>query len=360
MTEKELPLVTLSETLDGALAQHYHDASPGIAVSVSQQGKTVYERCLGLANASTGKKIDTRSNFRMASVSKQFTAMAVALLERAGQLSFQSRLSDLLPELGLLGNQITVHHLLTHTSGLYDYEDAVDFARPDQVTDAEVLQIITAVSGTYFQPGSQFRYSNTGYVLLGLLIEKVAHKPFAEFLREQIFAPLGMSNTTLYSVTNPQHQIPNRALGYTRDEKGGFYLSDQSPCSATQGDGCIYTSLQEYQLWHKALFSADFLHLELLLNKSHAAVEQGKNWYYGMGWFFAKRKDESLELYHTGNSSGFSHLVVSIPAGEVLITAFSNIADNSHLLPGLLQTVLQETSFQLESNLVWQLPNLTR
>ncbi|WP_205503103.1 serine hydrolase domain-containing protein [Rufibacter psychrotolerans] len=356
---KETLPQNLATALDQELEAVYAPSAPGIIVSVTRKGQVLYEKSIGWANALTGERIGPQSNFRMASLTKQFTAVGLALLEQAGALSFQSRFADFFPQLGELGQQITLQHLLTHTSGLRDYEPEVAPTRPYQVTDAEVLEITARQPGPYFPPGSQFRYSNTGYVLLGLIIEKVAQKPFGDFLREAIFQPLGMAGTRLYHPHRPS-EIQHRALGYAREASGRVIAADQSPCSATRGDGCLYTSLHDYRLWHQALLQGNLVDLPSLLQRVHAPVQPGTDRCYGMGWFFTKRATGDLELCHTGNSSGFSHLVVSLPREEVLITAFSNLADNPHLLPGLLQTVLYHAPFQLESALVWQLPALTR
>jgi CubicO group peptidase (beta-lactamase class C family) len=351
---------SLEQALCNLLENCPADKAPGIFVFVSKQDQPLAELSTGLANVQTGQKIDRHTNLRMASVSKQFTAMGIALLERAGQLSFQSPLSAFFPAFGERGRHLTVHQLLTHTSGLPDYESLVEENRETQVSDAEVLELVASSRESFFLPGTRFRYSNTGYVLLGLLIERVTGQPFSHFMAAQVFGPCGMHQTAVYNPLLPKTAIPNRAMGYAPVAGGGYTFADQSIYSATQGDGCIYTSGHEYRLWDQAIQAGGLFPVEPLLAQVQAPVQDGKHWFYGMGWFFSTRQDGSYELYHTGNSCGFSHLVVRIPREQTLIMAFSNEADHPILLPQLLQDILRHSPISLESDLMWELPQLTR
>ncbi|WP_157578762.1 serine hydrolase domain-containing protein [Pontibacter roseus] len=345
----------LSESLDALLESQYSADAPGAAVLVAAQGEILYERGIGMADLSTGEPIMPHTNFRMASVSKQFTAYCVQLLVQRGLVSYDAAIHNIFSGFKPAAGQITLRHLLTHSSGLLDYEEFVEESRETQVTDEEVLAITASQSNTYFRPGTQYRYSNTGYVLLALVVERVTGQLYDDFLKENVFEPLGMQSSTLYTSGGP---IAHRAMGYARDGQGGFMYSDQGTCTATRGDGCIYTSLQDYQKWHKAL--TQMQGITTALEQVAYPLQGYANGYYGMGWFCSERTSGGLELYHTGNTSGFSHLVIGIPEQEVLIAYFSNIADNPHLLTGFLDGLKRYPALCPESWLVRDLLHLTR
>jgi CubicO group peptidase (beta-lactamase class C family) len=348
----------LQTTLDSMLNSSYAGHKPGAALLLMAGGETLYAKGVGQAKLSFSEPVTKSTNFRMASVSKQFTAMCIHLLEQEGKLTYDDPLVRFFPEFNpVTGRNVTLHQLLTHSSGLPDYEDFVDHTTTAQVTDEQVLQITAARTQTYFEPGTAFRYSNTGFVLLALVVEQVSGMHFGAFLRKYVFDVLGMKGSLLYQ---PDAVIPDRAMGYATNATGAPYFSDQSSCSATMGDGCIYTSLQDYQRWHEALCQPGPFQLQPLLDKVYFPIDEKQNWYYGMGWFFSVRKDGTKEMYHTGNTCGFSNLVIRLPEQDVLIAYFSNIAGNRHLLTGFLDTLRNLPIFSPESGLLRQMGNLTR
>jgi hypothetical protein len=150
--------------------------------------------------------------------------------------------------------------------------------------------------------------------------------------------------------------IPERAMGYARNKAGDIVLADQGTCTATKGDGCIYTSVHDYLQWHQALNSG----MAPALDQVYAPVPGHMNGYYGMGWFFAKRESGGYEMYHTGNTSGFSNLVIRIQEQEALIACFSNIADNPYLLSSLVDALQQFQELRIKSDMLRDLQLLTR
>ncbi|MBX0335305.1 beta-lactamase family protein [Pontibacter sp. HSC-14F20] len=346
----------LKKALDEHLSSCYTSDGPGAALLVSVAGEELYAGGIGIADLSTGEPITPDITFRLASVSKQFTAMCVQLLEQEGQLTYDDTLQQFFPDFQPgIGVQVTLRHLLCHTSGLLDYEEFVK-ERPDwQISDTEVLDIAAAQTTTYFAPATQYRYSNTGYVLLALVVEQVADIAYADFLQQRIFEPLGMDHTMLFE---KGEAIPNRAMGYARNEAGDIVLADQGTCTATQGDGCIYTSVRDYERWHRALNQQPGM--APALEQVYAPIPDYTNGFYGMGWFFSRRKSGGLEMYHTGNTSGFSNLVIRIPENDVLIAYFTNIADNPHLLTGFLDVLDQFSILYTASDLIRDLLKLTR
>src|SRR5579884_4068372 len=218
-----------------------------------RDGRVEFAHGFGVADLKTGERITTQTNFRLASVTKQFTAMAVMLLVHDGKLRYEERLNYIFPEFPKYGEQIRIRHLLTHTSGLQDYEDLMDEQRWNpaiQISDQQVLGLLEHATGTKFAPGTQWSYSNSGYVLLGLIVAKASGKPFDDFLRERIFEPLGMNRTVAY--VQGKNRVEHRAYGYSF-ENGAWRDTDQSPTSATLGDGGVYSSVTDLAKWFRAL-----------------------------------------------------------------------------------------------------------
>src|SRR6266404_5754688 len=250
----------LSTQLNRIFTPLADDKSPGLAVLVRKDGRTVFERGYGVRDLRSFAKIDPQTNFRLASCSKQFTAMSIMLLVHDGKLRYDDKLTDVFPDFPAYGKAITIRHLLNHTSGLPDYEDLMAAAEKrkgapiwtstHQIQDAEVLDLLNQEAVGKFAPGTQWSYSNSGYVVLGLVVAKISGKPFREFLRERIFAPLKMSRTLAYQ--RGQNEVTQRAYGHSK-EREAWKETDQSSTSATLGDGGIYSSLEDLAKWDEGL-----------------------------------------------------------------------------------------------------------
>src|SRR5215813_8035712 len=288
---------------------------PGAAVLVVKDGKVVYERGYGVTDLRSLGKIDTRTNFRLASVTKQFTAMAIMLLVHDGRLHYDDRLTDIFPDFPEYGQAITIRHLLNHTSGLLDYEDLMSQPDPNlpveqiQIQDAGVLDLLKQQKGTKFAPGSKWAYSNSGYVLLGLIVQKVSGKSFPDFLHDRIFAPLKMNNTVAY--VRGRNTVSNRAFGHSL-VAGAWKETDQSPTSATLGDGGVYSSLEDLAKWDRALRENTLLsagEMQAALTPVKVAEGQptepdGSPAAYGFGWFLNPYKEHG-RMWHYGETIGF-------------------------------------------------------
>ena len=232
--------------------------APGASVLVLRNGKTVFQRGYGIRDLRTKQKIDARTDFRLASFTKQFTAMSIMLLVHDGKLRYDETLSDVFPDFPAYGRTVTIRNLLNHTSGLVAYEDVMDkqyAGMPDeqipQIHDAGVLEIMKQQTGTKFPPGSKWEYSNSGYSVLAIVVEKVSGTPFGDFLRQRIFKPLGMKHTLAYE--KGKNEVPRRAYNHTLQKDGTWKETDQSSTSAVLGDGGIYTNLDDLKKWVKAL-----------------------------------------------------------------------------------------------------------
>ncbi len=313
----------LRERLDSLIQATTQSGQPGAALLVEINGKVIYQSGKGLANVATKTSITSETNFRMASVSKQFTAMGILLLEKDGKLSLDDPIIRFFPEFnGQVGRKVQIRNLLTHSSGLLDYESVMNPNQHEQLLDTDVLTLLKDRDSLYFEPGSTFRYSNSGYCLLALIIERVSGQPFSAFIRERIFKPLRMTQSVIYEAAKPIH---NRAMGY-RKQRGGYVFSDQSVTSATKGDGGVYTSLTDYKKWIDALHNHTLIDLKAALARTGQAVRANPGSYYGAGWFF--RQPSNPVLFHSGSTCGFNNFVVAIPEKNVLMAYFSNKADN--------------------------------
>ncbi|MGV3559846.1 serine hydrolase domain-containing protein [Larkinella arboricola] len=340
--------------LDSVMRRNFPTDQPGGALLVVMDGKTVYNRGVGLANLETKTPITPETNFRMASVSKQFTAMAILLLEKQQKLSVDDNLLTFFPDFNpRVGRKIKLRHLVTHTSGMLDYESRLLPDRNNQIFDAEVLALLKPQDSTYFEPGSRFRYSNSAFCLLTQVVERVAKKPYLEFITENIFKPLGMNQTTLYE---PTRTIPNRAMGYARNPDNTIRFSDQSITSGTQGDGCVYTSLTDYKKWNEALAANRLVDLQAQLERVNQPLDGQPDDFYGLGWFFTQTKGGGKELFHSGSTCGFSNCVVWIPEQKTLVVLFSNLADNHRPFADVLNVL--KANMNLSGD-VWALHNLT-
>src|SRR6516225_1807574 len=235
--------------IDAIFAPLKSSNAPGAAVLVVRDGKAVFRGGYGVADLGTRRAIDSATDFRLASFTKQFTATCIMLLVRDGKLSYDATLTKIFPDFPAYGSAITVRMLLTHTSGLKDYEDiysaqfpGADEGKIPQINDVQILAMMKQQTSTDFPPASRWRYSNSGYAMLAMIVEKVSGKSFGTFLRERIFVPLGMKNTVAYE--KGKNEVPNRAFGYTNKDSR-WIQADQSSTSAVLGDGGIYSNVED-------------------------------------------------------------------------------------------------------------------
>lgn len=334
------------------LRQDPHNA--GFALSIERDGLTLYRNTTGLADATTNTPLDSLTDFRMASVTKQFTAMGILLLEKERILTLDDPIGHWLPQLPKdIGQKVLIRHLLTHSSGILDYEDLIPAGQTTQVLDADVLRLLSTHDSTYFPPGSRFRYSNSGFCLLALIIEKASHESYPRFIHDHIFMPLQMTGSTVYDSTQP---IPHRAMGYKRDDAGRIVPSDQSLTSATKGDGGVYTSLSDYSKWIRALQQNRFVRLADVMRRLRFPITGMRDSYYAAGWF--ETTEYPPLLFHSGSTCGFSNFVIQLPGDELSIVYFSNIADNSAPFQQIARIITESGLANIES--VFPLHELTR
>jgi CubicO group peptidase (beta-lactamase class C family) len=322
-----------------SLMSGVRSSTPGAAVLVIKDGRHVFEHGYGVTDLRTLHKIDEHTNFRLASVTKQFTAMAIMLLVHDGKLRYDQSLTDIFPEFPAYGETITVRHLLNHTSGLLDYEDLMAKQYGNtlddqilQIHDAGVLALLEKIRTTKFPTGTKWEYSNSGYCLLAMVVEKVSGKPFSEFLHERIFAPLQMASTLAYE--KGENEVPNRAYGHT-PLGSAWRETDQSSTSATLGDGGVYTSLADLVHWDNALQNHTLLsekEMQPALTAVHPSSappqENGHPVSYGFGWYVDPYRGHP-RMWHHGETVGFRTSIQRFPADHLTVVVLCNRADLS-------------------------------
>jgi len=342
------PQDQIAPALNAIFSPLANASSPGLAVLVRKDGRTVFEHGYGARELRSFAKIDPQTDFRLASCSKQFTAMSIMLLVHEGKLRYDDKLTDVFPDFPAYGKAITIRNLLNHTSGLPDYEDLMTSAErrngaaiwtpTRQIQDAEVLNLLKQETAGKFAPGTRWSYSNSGYVLLGLVVAKISGKPFAQFLRERIFASLGMSQTLAYE--KGKSEISRRAYGHSRDGKA-WKETDQSSTSATLGDGGIYSSLEDLAKWDEALaqhtlLSENEMQPALIPVKladgsqpkwpAHSDRPGGTPVAYGFGWFLDPYRGHQ-RMWHYGDTLGFHSYILRLPADRLTIIVLCNRTD---------------------------------
>ena len=310
---------------------------PGLAVEVIHEGHVIFARGYGLAHLKARTPITPSTNFRLASVTKQFTAMSIMLLVHDGKLRYDDTLTKVLPGFPSYGNSITIRDLLNHTSGIKHYEEIYEQQRANlssgeaQLHDRDVLRMLEQQSSGDFPPGSRWEYSNSGYAMLAMIVERISGEPFERFLAHRIFAPAGMSHTVAY--VRGENEVPNRAFGYRRSEKNAWEFADQSSTSAVLGDGGIYSSLEDLAKWDKALEE----HMLLSAKEMEPAITpvrvsggvklpDGAPAEYGFGWFLNSYKGHR-RMWHYGDTSGFHTTIQRFPDDHLTIVVLANRTD---------------------------------
>jgi len=343
-----LPSEELQKRLATSLEGLASRDTPGFAVLVKQEGKILFKQGFGIRDLRGRRKIDADTNFRLASCTKQFAAMAIMLLVHDGKLRYDETLPEIFSEFPAYGRSITVRSLLNHTSGLPDYEDLMNAAeksqgaiwsRDQQIRDQEVLQLLENEGHGKFTPGKQWEYSNSGYVLLGLIVAKRSGRPFGDFLQERIFAPLKMEHTLVFE--KGKNQVVDRAYGHSKTN-GAFVETDQSSTSATQGDGGVYSNLEDLGKWDEALrghsllgekeFAAAITPAGLPAGAEQKLADdvpeslRGKAAAYGFGWFLDLKARHPL-MWHYGDTMGFKSAILRYLDSNVTVIVLCNRTD---------------------------------
>ncbi|RXR34801.1 class A beta-lactamase-related serine hydrolase [Flavobacterium piscinae] len=285
-------------------------------VLIAEKGEIIFKESYGLANEETKQKLNEETVFELASLSKQFTAMGIVQLEKEGRLSYNDTISKYIPELKIYKG-VTIHNLLTHTGGLPDYMGlAEDYWDKTKIaTNDDIISLLEKIKPKMeFEPNKKWDYSNTGYLLLGTIIERVSGKSFEEYLKEKIFSPIGMNNTTIYRRRFLPKKMQNYALGYIfsdslqrkilPDELGNdFYVVY---LDGIVGDGMVNSNIHDLLLWDRALYNNSFIdNNDRKLIFSSYKTDENEETDYGYGWFLADNDIYGKIAYHTGSWAGY-------------------------------------------------------
>ncbi|MFC1483960.1 serine hydrolase domain-containing protein [Candidatus Neomarinimicrobiota bacterium] len=297
--------------------------SPGAVVAVLFQDSVVHAASFGIRDIRSGESNTPTTNFRLASVTKQFTAMATMILVERGRVGRDEPITDFFPEFPEYGRKITVHHLLTHSSGLKDYEDLIPPETLVPLKDRDVLALLVQEREGDFPPGNLYRYSNSGYALLALIVEQVSGRTFADFLHENIFTPLDMSTTVAFE--KGISTVPERAFGHTLTDSG-FISTDQSITSSVLGDGGIYSSVIDLAKWDRALHAHQLVSEATMETIFHPHVDTDDGNEYGYGWFIGEWSGRKM-IWHHGSTIGFRTAILRIPDIQLTVIVLTNRND---------------------------------
>ncbi|MDX1911817.1 MAG: serine hydrolase [Saprospiraceae bacterium] len=304
------------QRIDSLLNALYAEGKINGNVLVAEKGVIVYNKSFGLADETTRKKLDENSIFELASVSKQFTAMAIVILAEKGKLGIDDKISQYIPELAFYGN-ITIRNLLNHTSGIPDYMiyRNLFFDKSKIATNQDVVaMLVKHKPALQFEPGTQWTYSNTGYDLLALIVEKVSGMTFGDYLHKAIFKPLKMNRTFVYSRRLAPRKIDNYAYGYVYAQRLGKYVLPEEEDTASfavwmdgiVGAGAVNSTVMDLLKWDRALYTN-----KLVSPKSMKAIfaDPGvtNEWTerYGFGWFLEEFADLGNIVNHSGGWPGY-------------------------------------------------------
>lgn len=326
----------VAEEVDAILAEEFKDGLPGAAAIVVTDGRVIFRKGYGLANVELGVPMRPEMVFQVGSVTKQFTSAAILMLVEQGKISLNDDFRHYLPEYPDKGAPITVEHLLTHTSGIKSYTDEpkwLEMWRQD-LTPAEIIAI-TRDQPLDFPPGTKFLYSNSGYVILGAIIEKVTGQTYGEFIRKNIFEPLGMTSSRY--ATN-FGLVPNRAYGYSTDGQAivnATFLSMTQPFSA----GSIESTVDDLAKWDAAVSSGKLLtraSWDRMFTPYILAGGEATN--YGYGWDV--ERFEGRRVYrHSGGIPGYMAEVLRMPDDRIYVALLTN-SDASGVSTGFITTRL--------------------
>jgi CubicO group peptidase (beta-lactamase class C family) len=284
-------------------------------VLIAEKGNVIYKKSFGLRNEDTKAPLDENSIFELASVSKQFTAMAIVLLEQKGKLKYDDKLSKFFPELAFYGD-VTVRNLLNHTGGLPDYMELMDksWDHSKIATNKDIISIMAAQKPVaVFPAGTKFEYSNTGYALLASVIEKASGMSYADFLQKNIFTPLKMIDTFVYTRRYAPKDVKDYAFGYLVDENGNTVLPDDIPeadmvvwLDGIVGDGTVNSTTGDLLKWDRALYTdqlASKKSRDLIFTAPVLPNNEETN--YGFGWMINTYKDFGKIISHSGGWPGY-------------------------------------------------------
>jgi CubicO group peptidase (beta-lactamase class C family) len=331
-------------------------------ILVYQDGEIIYENSNGLRSINPKDSLTLDSQFRLASVSKQFTGMAIMKLKEAGKLDYDQKVNTIITDFPY--DNITVRHLLNHVSGLTDYERLIDEnwtpEDPNKkhiLGNDEIIKEFHSVSPELdFQPGEKWEYSNTGYLYLASIVEKISGQHFNEFAKENIFDPLKMNNTTLYKYQiEADPNMPNRVYGYEIAlNQVDLKPNDYNIVNDVRGDGGLYSTLEDLYKWNQALVNHTIIPKSYLEEAwTPAKLNNGDLTDYGFGWFIESKENEPKVVAHSGGWVGFVtyvHNEVDANSGFILLT--NNSGDSFGDVYGGISNIMKGKPYDMPKKIL--------
>ncbi|MFI5170877.1 MAG: serine hydrolase [Chitinophagales bacterium] len=311
----------LIDEFDEMLSTQFKKGEPGATAFVAKNGKIIYEGAFGMANLELDEPMQIDNVFRIGSITKQFTAVAILQLMEKGKLKLDDEITKFIPDYPMQGKKITIEHLLTHTSGIQSYTSMKDYMTR-MTLDLSPTEMIDHFKNEpmQFDPGTAWEYSNSGYFLLGYIIEKISGKTYGEYLQENFFDPIGMTNSYYGSEITI---IKNRVGAYSKSEYG---IINAPPLSMTQpfAAGSIQSTVRDLFKWHQALHSYKVIKKESLEKAfTNYSLNNGTKTGYGYGWFL-QYIQESPTIEHGGGINGTLTMSIYLPDEDVFVAVFSN------------------------------------
>ena len=322
--DTNISIPTPDKLVDTLFSHAFTNNRPGAAVLVAQNGKVLFEKGYGLAEVPHGVAFTPETKSRIGSITKQFTASAILKLQEQGKLNVSNKLSKYFPDFPH-GEEVTLHHLLTHTSGIRSYTDKPGFMKTVTATVKPDDLIKSFENDPYdFDPGKKWHYDNSGYFLLGQIIEKVSGQPYGDFLRQNFFDPLGMKST---GVHHAGIALEHEALGY-QFAGGGFTNALNWDMSWAGGAGALYSTVEDLFRWNEGVFNGKVLKdASLKAAWTPVKIEDNKEDNsgdgYGYGWFVTQLRGVQ-ELSHGGGLNGFSSFIMRLPRENFTVAVLAN------------------------------------
>ena len=318
--------------VDALFAPWSRKRMPGAAVLVVQNGQILHKKGYGLADIKSKTRIRPDTSFLLASTTKSFTALAIMILADRGLLTYKDSLSKYFPQFPDYARDVTIRHLLNHTAGFPEYdtlfidEKKIDDnwprssrSRPSfyEPTSRDALDLLSHQEKLLFDPGVEYSYSNSGYVILGQIVEKVSKKRFREFVADEIFHRLGMNDSLVYDETRPE--VPKRATSYSWKD-GKYRNVDYTPLNMIYGEDGIYTTLDDMVYWVKAIDDAKLAKPETWKQAfTRGRLNNKERSIYGFGWFVEKDY-----VWHNGEWLGFRSYIAHHPQAGLNVVVLSN------------------------------------
>ena len=315
----------LESAIDSILIKKYPTNAPGATFLISKNGNIIYKKAFGLANLELNTPMETDHVFEIGSITKQFTAVSILMLVEQGKIGLEDEITKYIPDYPTRGKKITIHHLLNHTSGIKSYTSLKKLYDIDK-NDLTPEQLIDFFKNEPmdFDPGEKYKYNNSGYIILGYIIEKVSGLPYEEFVVKNIFEKLNMRNS---AYGNHRSIVKNRASGYhlKEDYENSRFVS----YSLSYAAGALLSSVADLNIWQQALTTNKLIKKETLqLAFKNYRLNNGEKTNYGYGWNI-KTIGDRPSYEHGGFIFGFKSMGVYLPEADIYVVGLNNCDCNS-------------------------------